>query len=62
MRASLPVILLLASLLGACATRSEAPASKHIAQSGTLKVAPALVNSGAAPASAASNAQATPTR
>ncbi len=43
MRASLLVPLLLSTLLAACATKSEIPLSKHIAQSGPLKVHPGLL-------------------
>jgi len=43
MRASLPVTLLLTTLLAACATKGEIPPSKHISQSGPLKVHPGLL-------------------
>ena len=44
MRASLPIALLLSTLLSACASfKSEIPASKHISQSGPLKVHPGLL-------------------
>jgi peptidoglycan-associated lipoprotein len=44
MRASLPVTLLLSTLLTACAAfKSEIPPSKHISQSGPLKVHPGLL-------------------
>lgn len=44
MRASLPVTLLLSSLLAACAAMKEdLPPSKHISQSGPLKVHPGLL-------------------
>jgi len=43
MRASLPVTLLLTTLLAACATKGDIPPSKHISQSGQLKVHPGLL-------------------
>jgi len=44
MRASLPATLLLSTLLTACAAfKSEIPPSKHISQSGPLKVHPGLL-------------------
>lgn len=43
MRASLPIALLLSTLLSACAFKGEIPASKHISQSGPLKVHPGLL-------------------
>ena len=44
MRASLPAALLLSTLLTACASfKSEIPPSKHISQSGPLKVHPGLL-------------------
>jgi peptidoglycan-associated lipoprotein len=44
MRASLPIALLLSTLLTACAAfKSEIPPSKHISQSGPLKVHPGLL-------------------
>jgi peptidoglycan-associated lipoprotein len=44
MRASLPIALLLSTLLSACASfKSEIPPSKHISQSGPLKVHPGLL-------------------
>lgn len=44
MRASLPIALLLSTLLTACSTfKSEIPPSKHITQSGPLKVHPGLL-------------------
>lgn len=43
MRASLPATLLLCSLLGACASTKSIPPSKHISQSGALKVHPGLL-------------------
>jgi peptidoglycan-associated lipoprotein len=44
MRASLPIAFLLSTLLTACAAfKSEIPPSKHISQSGALKVHPGLL-------------------
>ncbi len=43
MRTTLPVSLLIAALLSACASTNDAPVSKHIAQNGTLKVHPGLL-------------------
>lgn len=44
MRASLPIAFLLSTLLTACASfKSEIPPSKHITQSGLLKVHPGLL-------------------
>ena len=43
MRASLPIALMLSTLLSACAFKGEVPASKHISQSGPLKVHPGLL-------------------
>lgn len=44
MRASLPIAFLLSTLLTACAAfKSEIPPSKHISQSGPLKVHPGLL-------------------
>jgi peptidoglycan-associated lipoprotein len=43
MRASLPVTLLLTTLLAACATKGEIPPSKNISQTGPLKVHPGLL-------------------
>lgn len=43
MRASLPVTLLLSSLLAACAIKGDIPPSKHISQKGALKVHPGLL-------------------
>jgi peptidoglycan-associated lipoprotein len=44
MRASLPIAFLLSTLLTACAAfKSEIPPSKHITQSGPLKVHPGLL-------------------
>ena len=44
MRASLPIAFLLSTLLTACASfKSEIPPSKHITQSGPLKVHPGLL-------------------
>jgi peptidoglycan-associated lipoprotein len=43
MRASLLVPLLLSTLLAACASKGEIPPSKHISQSGALKVHPGLL-------------------
>lgn len=42
MRLLLPAALLLPFLLGACASRDNLPPSKHISQSGSLKVHPGL--------------------
>lgn len=43
MRATLPATLLLSVLLGACASSSDIPVSKHISQSGALRVHPGLL-------------------
>ena len=43
MRASLPLTLLLSALLAACSTKGDIPPSKHIAQSGALRVHPGLL-------------------
>ena len=43
MRPTLPLAILLASLLSACATTQEGPPNKHISQSGSLKVHPGLL-------------------
>lgn len=43
MRASLPATLLLSTLLAACASKGNIPPSKHISQSGPLKVHPGLL-------------------
>lgn len=43
MRASLPVTLLLSTLLAACASTQDIPPSKHISQDGSLKVHPGLL-------------------
>lgn len=43
MRASLPATLLLSVLLAACASSRDTAASKHIVQSGALKVHPGLL-------------------
>lgn len=43
MRATLPATLLLSVLLGACASSGDIPASKHISQSGALRVHPGLL-------------------
>lgn len=43
MRATLPITLLLSTLLSACAFKGELPPSKHISQSGPLKVHPGLL-------------------
>jgi hypothetical protein len=45
MRASLPAAILLSMLLSACSFsfKGEVPPSKHISQSGPLKVDPALL-------------------
>jgi hypothetical protein len=42
MRVSLIVAVLLSSLLAACSFKGEVPPSKHLPQSGPLKVDPAL--------------------
>lgn len=43
MRATLPATLLLSTLLAACGTFRDQPPSKHISQSGQLKVHPGLL-------------------
>ena len=43
MRATLPATLLLSALLAACASSRDIPPSKHISQSGPLKVHPGLL-------------------
>lgn len=43
MRATLPATLLLSALLAGCASNRDIPPSKHISQSGTLKVHPGLL-------------------
>lgn len=43
MRATLPATLLLSTLLAACASTRDIPPSKHISQSGALKVHPGLL-------------------
>lgn len=43
MRATLPATLLLSVLLTACASSSDIPVSKHISQSGALRVHPGLL-------------------
>jgi peptidoglycan-associated lipoprotein len=43
MRASLPATLLLSALLAACSTKGDIPPSKHISQSGPLRVHPGLL-------------------
>jgi peptidoglycan-associated lipoprotein len=43
MRASLLVTLMLSTLLAACASKGDIPPSKHISQSGPLKVHPGLL-------------------
>ena len=43
MLASLPATLLLSALLAACSTKGDIPPSKHIAQSGALRVHPGLL-------------------
>jgi peptidoglycan-associated lipoprotein len=43
MRASLPATLLLTALLAACSTKGDIPPSKHISQSGPLRVHPGLL-------------------
>jgi len=43
MRATLPATLLLSALLAACTSTGNLPPSKHISQSGQLKVHPGLV-------------------
>jgi hypothetical protein len=45
MRATLPVALLLSTLLAACATDKDVLTAKDIPQSGTLKVHPGLITS-----------------
>lgn len=43
MRATLPATLLLSALLTACASKGDIPPSKHISQSGALRVHPGLL-------------------
>lgn len=43
MRATLPATLLLSALLAACSSTGNLPPSKHISQSGQLKIHPGLV-------------------
>lgn len=43
MRATLPATLLLSALLAACSTKGDVPPSKHISQSGPLRVHPGLL-------------------
>lgn len=43
MRASLPIAFMLSTLLSACAFKGEIPTSKHVPQSGPLKVHPGLL-------------------
>lgn len=43
MRATLPATLLLSALLAACSTKGDIPPSKHISQSGPLRVHPGLL-------------------
>ncbi|MDE2439799.1 MAG: OmpA family protein [Betaproteobacteria bacterium] len=43
MRASLSATLLLSALLAACSTKGDIPPSKHISQSGPLRVHPGLL-------------------
>lgn len=43
MRALLPATLLLSALLAACSTKGDIPPSKHISQSGPLRVHPGLL-------------------
>lgn len=51
MRATLTAtLLLLSALLAACASNKDAPANKHISQSGALKVHPGLLGQPAQPA------------
>ena len=50
MRATLPVALLLSTVLAACATDKDVITAKDIPQSGTLKVHPGLIKSPPAPA------------
>lgn len=50
MRATLTATLLLSALLAACASNKDAPANKHISQSGALKVHPGLLGQPAQPA------------
>lgn len=45
MRATLPVALLLSTLLAACASGKDVLTAKDIPQSGTLKVHPGLIKS-----------------
>ena len=52
MRASLIAPLLCITLLAACATKGDVPPSKHISQSGQLKVHPGLLSQPATPAPA----------
>lgn len=59
MRASLPLALMIATLLAACASDKDALASKHISQQGALKVHPGLLGE-TVPPSAAGNAQPAP--
>lgn len=44
MRASLTITVLLSVLLAACASKGDIPPSKHISQSGQLKVHPGLLD------------------
>lgn len=48
MRASLSITVLLSVLLAGCALKGDIPASKHISQSGQLKVHPGLLGEPAA--------------
>lgn len=43
MRASFPISLLLVALLSACASKKDIPPSKHISQTGALRVHPGLL-------------------
>lgn len=50
MRVSLPLALLIATLLSACASDKDVLASKHLSQQGALKVHPGLLGETAPPA------------
>lgn len=63
MRASIPLALLTAMLLAACASDKDVLASKHISQQGSLKVHPGLLGQplqNASPTAASVGAQAAP--
>ncbi len=49
MRVSIPLALLIATLLTACASGKDALASKHISQQGSLKVHPGLLGEAVPP-------------